>query len=114
MRHLLAALAAASIVGCTAMETTTEGTRIRKDSVVDLRPGVTTRERVIETFGEPAETGFRDGDERLYYVYREKSVPSYASGVIENQAAGAETETTLEVIIREGVVLSYSFKSTEE
>ncbi|MFQ5736052.1 MAG: outer membrane protein assembly factor BamE [Thermodesulfobacteriota bacterium] len=115
MKRLFIALPLlALIAGCGTFVTHTEGTKIEKESVRSIEPGKTTRQQVIDTFGAPAKVTRADGTEKMTYVFKEKQVPSYLGGLIENETRAREESRTLEITVSEGVVRSYRFKSSEE
>ena len=91
--------------------TRTEGTRIDKSKVLEIKPGSTTRQAVIEAFGSPTEVSYENSEERMVYTFKEKKVPAYLGGVVENEVRGSESKTTLELVFRDNVVWSYGFKS---
>ncbi len=111
MRRLFFAFLLLLVSGCANIAVKTEGNRIDKSMVTELRPGVTTREKVLELFGEPQEAEYSEGRERLVYIYREKKVPVYL-GLIENETKGKEIITTLEIILDDNRVYSYRFSSS--
>ena len=114
MKRLLMALPLVFIVGCSGFATKTEGTKIEKESVLQIEPGKTTRQMILDAFGEPTSTAYEDGTERLTYVFKEKKVPSYLYGLIENETRATKATKTLEVTISEDVVRTFRFKSAEE
>ncbi len=119
MKRLLLALPLAIAIGCAGcsatMMTTTEGTKIEQDSAHRIEPGKTTKQMVLDSFGEPTETSTEDGMEKMTYVFKKKEVPSYLGGFIQNEANAKVETTTLEVTIGDdGVVRSYRFKSSQE
>lgn len=112
MKRILTTVCALLLIGC-AVTTRTEGTRIEKDHVLDLKPGTTTRQAVIEAFGAPTNTTYENKEEKLIYVFKERKVPVYLGGLVENETQKKESVSTLELVIRENIVYSYKFKNTE-
>ncbi|MBI5644340.1 MAG: hypothetical protein HY954_12805 [Deltaproteobacteria bacterium] len=91
----------------------TEGNKIEKNSVLNLKPGTTTRQMVLESFGAPSNINNENNEEKLVYVFKEKKIPVYLGGIIENETKKSESVTTLELIIRDNILYSYRFKSAE-
>lgn len=114
MKRLLLALPLIFAVGCSGVKTKSEGTKIEKESVLQIKPGVTTRQMIIDSFGEPTSTTTVDGGEKLTYEFKEKKVPSYLGGLVENETRATEETKTLEVTISDDVVRTFRFKSAEE
>ena len=113
-RILAALLLMLTLSACTTVETRTEGLRFDADAVKRLKVGVTTRDEVTELFGTPGDTVPLTGGERLVYTFTEKRTPTYLGGIIRNEYAGKKVKRRLEVVIRDGVVSSYSFRDVEE
>ncbi len=112
MKRLFLALPVLLLLGCS-VANKTEGTKIDRNSVLNLKPGATTRQMVIESFGPPSAINYENNEEKLTYTFREKSVPVYMGGLVENETRGKESLTTLELVIKDNVVYSYRFKSAE-
>ncbi len=113
MNRLFLALPVLMLLGCATVATRSEGNKIDKAQVLNLKPGVTTRQMVLETFGPPANITFDNNEEKMMYIFKEKKTPSYLNGLIESEAQSKESTTTLEVILRSDVVYSYRYKSSE-
>ena len=104
-----------ALPGCASYKTYTEGPPIHEATVKGILPGVTKRDEVISTFGQPSSiTTEAEGVEKLYYVYTVKRVPSYFGGTIEDTSGAMVRETHLEVIVKNGTVLNYDFKYSEK
>ena len=114
MKRLLMALPLVFIVGCAGIATKTEGTKIKKESVLQIEPGKTTRQMIISEFGEPSSVTTENGMEKMTYLFKEKKVPSYLGGLVENETRSKEETKTLEVTISEDLVRTFRFKSAEE
>jgi len=105
----------AAIWGCATIVTRSEGTKVEKSMVESIKPGVTTKKAVIEIFGYPSRSNLKgDGSEELIYTHVEKRVPSYFSGFIVNEKNAPATSTTLEIIVKDDIVLGYRFIKTSE
>lgn len=92
-----------------------EGNKITKEQAEKIQPGITTRNAIIETLGNPTKRESKpDGSEVLTYTYTEKKTPAYFGGFIVNERQSKVTTATLEVTIKDGLVLSYNFKRQEE
>ncbi len=113
MKKFLLTLSLITLLGCAAVKVNSEGNKIDKAQVLNLKPGTTTRQTVIETFGAPTNITYENNEEKMVYIYKEKRTPYYLNGLVENEAQGKESVTTLELTLRDGVVYSYNFKSSE-
>lgn len=102
------------IGGCAGTIVKTEGIRIERESLTDIKPSVTTRDSVISLFGNPSETSSGNGEETLKYIFKEQKTPTYMGGFVEDSAGAKTTTTTLEFTIKDNIVQSYRFKSSEE
>lgn len=106
---------ALALSGCASYKTYTEGPPIYEATVKEILPGVTKRDEVISTLGQPSSlTTEAEGIEKLRYVYTAKRVPSYLGGTIEDTSGAIVRETILEVIVKNGTVLNYDFKYSEK
>ncbi|OGP15367.1 MAG: hypothetical protein A2054_10545 [Deltaproteobacteria bacterium GWA2_55_10] len=113
MKRLIALIPAILLIaGCMSV-TKTEGTRIDRSKVLELKPGATTRQAVIAAFGTPTEISYENNEEKMVYSFREKKMPAYFGGLVENEALRKEAVTSLELVFRNDVVWSYRFKSSE-
>ena len=112
MRKLLFILLVAVLfTGCTPIhEISRKGEQIDKNLMSSIKTGITTKEEIIKTFGEPDEVINVATSEVLVYRYTETAVPIYAFGLVEARRNARITKKTLEVTIREGKVASYRFK----
>ncbi|CAG1065856.1 hypothetical protein BAC1_01448 [uncultured bacterium] len=111
-RILIAAITGLMLAGCASV-TKTEGVKVDKEKVLELKPGVTTRQAVLAAFGTPSEVSFENNEERMSYVFMEKKTPSYLGGVVENDVISREKKTVLELVLKNDVVYSYRYKSSE-
>ncbi len=111
---IVAGAALAALSGCATVVVKGDGPKIDKTLVMELKPGVTDKKAVIGAFGEPAEAGSANNEERLLYIYKEKKTPVFFGGLIENQAGEVSVNTTLEIILKDGVVNSYKYKTGQE
>lgn len=100
--------------GCAATAVKSEGTRLDRESLKNVEPGVTTRDSLLNLFGAPAESSTEDGEETLRYVFSEEKTPTYLGGVIEARVSARTATTTLEFTLKDGIVKSYKFRSAEE
>jgi outer membrane protein assembly factor BamE (lipoprotein component of BamABCDE complex) len=112
MKKILTALPLLLLLGCSTVVTQTEGTRIDKEQVLKIEPGTTTKQMVLDTFGNPTSVTSENGEEKLRYVFKEKRVPTYVKGLVENELASQEDTSTLEITLADGVVRSFRFKSS--
>lgn len=111
-RILIAMITGLMLAGCASV-TKTEGVKVDREKVLELKPGVTTRQSVIEAFGAPSEVSFENNEERMSYIFKEKKTPAYFGGIVENDVISREKKTVLELVFRNDVVHSYKYKSTE-
>ncbi|MEK6791877.1 MAG: hypothetical protein AABY45_09285 [Deltaproteobacteria bacterium] len=100
--------------GCSAPIIKSEGVRIDKALILNLKTGSTTRAEVLESFGTPSEVTAEGGEEKMLYVFNETVTPTYLGGLVENELKTERTTATLELILRGSVVYSYSFKTTHK
>ncbi|MEK7828458.1 MAG: hypothetical protein AAB197_05510 [Deltaproteobacteria bacterium] len=119
MKKILMIIAAAmTVTACatvSSVKVQTEGIKITKEQVEGIKPGLTTRNIIIETFGNPIKMESKtDGTDVLTYTYTEKKTPTYFGEFIVNERQNKVTTITLEVIIKDGLVLSYNFKKQED
>ncbi|MBE7415945.1 MAG: hypothetical protein HS130_12295 [Deltaproteobacteria bacterium] len=112
MKKLLMLAAAALLDGCMNV-TKTEGTKIDKAKVLEIKAGSTTRQAVITSFGTPTEVSYENNEEKMTYRFKEKKVPAYMGGMVENESKSRESVTVLELVFRDNVVWSYRYKSSE-
>lgn len=108
------AISAALFSGCAGTVIRNEGTKIDRAKVLDLKPGATARQTVLDTFGNPDNINFQNNEEKMTYIFKEKKTPSYLGGLIENEVRSTESANTLEIVLRNGVVYSYRFRSLED
>lgn len=113
MKRIAAAILAGLLLAGCASVTKTEGVKVDREKVLDLKPGVTTRQAVLQAFGAPSEVSFENGEERMSYIFREKKTPAYLGGVVENDVIAREKKTVLELVFRNDTVYSYRYKSSE-
>ncbi len=119
MKNILMIIAIAmTVAACSAISSVkvqTEGIKITKEQAEGIKPGLTTRNIIIETFGNPIKMESKtDGTDVLTYTYTEKKTPTYFGEFIVNERQNKVTTITLEVIIKDGLVLSYNFKKQED
>src|SRR3972149_2100533 len=81
-----------TLAACTTMKATSEGYKITKEQVEEKE----------------------DGTEVLTYTYKEKKTPTYLKGLIINERGSTTTTATLEIVMKDGTVLSYNFKKQEK
>src|SRR3989304_1263041 len=107
-----------TITACASISSTkvqSEGNKISREQAEGIKPGVTTRNVVTDTFGNPSKADSKpDGIEVLTYTYTEKRTPTYFGEFIVNERQSQVITITLEITIQDGVVSSYNFKKQEE
>ena len=115
LKNLLLALPVIALVGCAGtVATKPTGTAIDKERVIEIQPGKTTREKVVETFGQPSEVRIEGTTETLVYVYKEMKTKTYLEGLVESEVNAKTRTTTLTVVIKDGVVDEYNYKVVEK
>ncbi len=114
MKKAFLAVLAVTLLGCTTVEIGTEGRRLDSEHLLQIIPGVTTRQAAIDIFGPPTKVTDEDGTELLLYTFKEKKVPSYFGGLVVNESRSSEEKATLVLKIRDGIVYSYKLNSLEE
>lgn len=108
-------LIAIALTACASTKIQSEGNKITKEQAEAIKPGVTSKNTVIETFGNPKKIETKDdGTEILLYTYTEKRTPAYFGEFVVNERQSRVSTTTLEITIKDGVVQSYDFKKQEE
>lgn len=112
-KSVIAATFALSLAGCTSAVVHTEGVKVESAQVLNIKTGSTTRQDVLQMFGTPTEVNNEGNEDKMVYVFKKKTVPTYFGGLIESEAQSKETSSTLEITLRDGVVYSYKFKSAE-
>lgn len=112
--NLLLILPVITLAGCVGIVSKPEGTRIEKSQALEIKPGVTTKETIITTFGQPFETKTEVAGERLVYVFKEHKTPTYFFGLVESEVNSKDQTTTLEVVIKENIVEEYRYKVVEK
>ncbi|MBI5327867.1 MAG: hypothetical protein HZB80_06200 [Deltaproteobacteria bacterium] len=112
---VLHACASISSISISSTKIRSEGNKITKEQVEEIKPGITTKNAITDTFGPPQKTDSKtDGTEILIYTYVEKKIPAYFGEFIVNERQSRVTTITLEITIKHGLVLSYNFKRQEE
>ncbi len=101
------------ITGCaTTLEKS--GKDMEAEPATVIKAGVTTKEEIIKSFGEPSTSATKEGDEELVYESRKVETPTYLGGMVINEAGRAVTLKRLKVLIRDGIVQSYKYEMKEE
>ncbi len=113
IKGIFLAVLVLGLIGCTMVETRTEGRRLDSAEIMQLKPGITTRQAAIDLFGAPTEIANKDGEEHLVYTFKEKKVPSYLGGLLVNESDITEEASTLMLVIIDGIVNSYKFNNLE-
>ncbi len=113
MKSIFLAVLVLGLIGCTMIETRTEGRRLNSAEILQLKPGITTRQAAIDLFGAPTEISNKDGEEHLVYIFKEKKVPSYLGGLLVYESNATEEASTLMLVIRDGIIFSYKFNNLE-
>lgn len=112
MKRIFALAFFVLLAGCTTV-VHTQGKKIDRDRVLEIKTGETTRADVLSTFGTPTDIVVENNEEKLIYVFKEQRVPGYLGGLVESEVQGRESVTTLELVLRNDIVYSYRFRSSE-
>ncbi len=113
MKKILLFVLIASLAGCATVDTESSGQHIKSESVIQIKPGVTTRSSAIDLFGNPTEITHSGGVETLLYVYKENKTPTYFGGLLQVDSQKKSEHNSLELIIKNGLVDSYRFKTNK-
>ncbi len=114
MKKAFLAVLAATLLGCTTVETRTEGRKLDSAHILQIRPGITTRQAAIDLLGAPTAITNEDGTELLLYTFKEEKVPSYFGGLLVDESRGTTESSSLLLKIRGGIVYSYKFNNLED
>jgi outer membrane protein assembly factor BamE (lipoprotein component of BamABCDE complex) len=112
MKKILVLACFMLMAGCTTV-VRTQGTQIDREKVLGLKAGETTKQEILDTFGAPTDTSVESGDEKLTYVFKKKKTPGYLGGLVENEVQSKESVMTLELLLKNNIVSSFRFKSSE-
>jgi len=105
---LLAFLLALS--GC-ATKTTTTGREFDAAKVINIKKGITTSHEVSRMFGKPLEKTVLS-DKQVVWGYSWKTVTSHtSSGPYGPVVTSSGDKQTLEVLLKNGVVVNYLYKN---
>ncbi len=103
------------LTGCATVELGREGMKIEEKNIKKIMPGSTTRQEVIEAFGEPKEIIEKTaGREELFFEHKVNEAPTYLGGLVIDKKRAREQKSTLMVIIKDNIVESYRYEMKEE
>ncbi len=114
MKKAFVAVLAVALIGCTTVEILTEGRRLDNAHILQIKPGITTRQSAIDLFGAPTAISNEDGEELLLYTFKEEKIPSYLGGLVVDESRVTEEKSSLVLKIRDGIVYSYKFNNLED
>jgi hypothetical protein len=104
-----------TLTGCATVELSKEGRKIEEKNIKKIMPGNTTREEIVEIFGEPKEIIEKAaGREELFFEHKVNEAPTYLGGVVIDKKRAREQKYTLMVIIKDNIVESYRYEMKEE
>lgn len=104
-----------TLTGCATVELGKEGMRIEEKNIKKIMPGSTTRQEIVEAFGEPKEIIKKTaGREELFFEHKVNEAPTYLGGLVIDKKRAREQKTTLRVIIKDNIVESYRYEMKEE
>jgi len=109
MKKIFAALAIAVVLSGCATSHFTAGRDFPSESVPTIVKGKTTVSELKATFGEPfAKSPVNETDEKWVYTYTNGSAHAQ-SYVVTMKVTTTGTQKTLDVLIRNDVVLNYTY-----
>lgn len=104
-----------TLTGCATVELGKEGMKIEEKNIEKIMPGSTTRQEIIEAFGEPNEIIEKTaGREELFFEHKVNEAPTYLGGLVIDKKRAWEQKSTLRVIIKDNIVESYRYEMKEE
>jgi hypothetical protein len=104
-----------TLTGCATVELGKEGRKIEEKNIKKIMPGSTTREEVVEIFGEPKEIIEKAaGREELFFEHKVNEASTYLGGLVIDKKRAREQKYTLMVIIKDNIVESYRYEMKEE
>lgn len=113
MKKLILLFLLTTLTACAGTETKTTGTEINEEKINAIKVTVTTREEIINTFGEPQDTREEEGREVLTYKYEKDKTPTYMGGLIVNKKLATKDYTLLTIKIERGLVVSFDYSIVE-
>lgn len=117
-KTLMIIIVAMTVTACASISSVkvkTEGVKITREQIDGIKPGSTTKNDIIKTFGNPIKAESKtDGTDALIYTYTEKKTPTYFGEFIVNEKQSKVITMTLEVTIKDGLVQSYNFAQEEK
>jgi hypothetical protein len=109
MKSLIAALGVCLVLGGCATSHFTAGRDFSSASVASITKGKTTTAELKSLFGEPyAKSAVSETDEKWIYTYTNGSAHAQ-SYVVTMKVTTTGTQKTLDVLIRNDVVINYTF-----
>lgn len=88
---------------------TSSGFAISKTQLDSIKPGVTTKDWVIDNFGEPdRERHLKDGEEVLIYENIKHKSEHFSLFLIFNSHTSEDIKEVIRFKIKDGIVASYS------
>ncbi|KOX99892.1 hypothetical protein [Pseudomonas nunensis] len=109
MKKLIAVLGVCLILGGCATSHYTAGRDFPSTSVASITKGKTTTAELKSMFGEPyAKSAVSETDEKWIYTYTNGSAHAQ-SYVVTMKVTTTGTQKTLDVLIRNDVVINYTF-----
>ncbi len=90
---------------------TSSGQAISSAQLDSIEPGVTTKDWVINKFGEPDRVRhLQDGEETLIYENTRRKSSHFSLFLIFSSHRSEDIKETVSFIIKDGIVKSYSVK----
>ncbi|KPK88827.1 MAG: hypothetical protein AMJ94_14010 [Deltaproteobacteria bacterium SM23_61] len=106
----LLAGAALLLTGCSYTFSSAVGTRVTSAQIQEIKLGRTTELDLAKLLGSPAKMEkMKDGAHRLVYEWTDIWSPTFLGGYQARGFFDKEKDEAFEIIIKDGVVLSYRF-----
>lgn len=109
---IVAALLIAGLAGCATTKYEV-GRDFSSDKVPDIQKGETTASDLRKMFGEPYSKSVVSTDEEKWIYHYINSTASAQSYVVTTTVKTTGTQKTLEVLLKDGVVLNYTHTEGE-
>ena len=98
------------LTGCTYTNSYDTGTKISSENVNKIVKGKTTEAELIAMFGQPFSKSVVSENE-MKWIYAHNSVSASAQAFTMKTTSSSEM-TTLDILLKDGVVVNYAFTKT--
>ena len=97
--------------GCVYSSNYESGARIDETKVQEIVKGKTSEQQIVQWFGEPQfKTVLNDKDTKYVYTHTESSASAQAFTM---NTTLSSKQTTLDVLVRDGVVLNFALQKSD-